>query len=387
MAKKQKTIVIQTRPAGPDGIQLVLPELEEVFKAHDAYYTKHLIDQGPILFDKTVVLVNWFDQYAEDVFQGKIYSLQHLVGMLFDERELKSDAEIADSFRYQMYAEREYLHEFVDILKVGHLDCFKNAFWDTFVYVEHIVWGVEFYIWKSPVAKTIPRYGSSGVLRVSDIHSSLRSLFYIESLQNINDIYFRDLKPNVVFQIRQLLEKMGKNLIGYSRIVDKQGNLVKKHTQVAWKFIDQKNRTKNTAWKIYFPIDQSVILKVNNWANQFVHDSLIYSNYMQMLAIRVVNELLKAPARPITTYDGNNHTWNSEFGDIKIENYEVMKADFEHFLEEQDRQNTLIVQWLPLGKVGAYILSLGTVVPPKEACIIKRWINKYFTAIRQYLKN
>ena len=382
MAKKQKTIMIQTRPAGTDGIQLVLPELEAVFKAYNDYYIKHLIDQGSILFDRTVALVNWFDQYAEDVFQGKTYSLQHLVGMLFDERELKNDAEIADSFRYQMYAEREYLHEFLQILKIGHLDCFNNAFWDTFVYVEHIVWGVEYFIWKSPIDKVIPRFNGSGVLKVSDIHSSLRSLFYIESLQNINDIYLHDLKPNVVFQIRQLLEKMGKNIIGYSRIIDKHGNLVKKHTQVAWKFIDQRNRAKNTAWKIEFPIDQSVILKVNNWANQFVHENLIYSNYMQMLAIRVVNELFRAPAKPVTTYDGNNHTWNPEFGDIKIENYYLLKADFEKFLKEQDSRNTPIVQWLPLGKVGAYILSLGTNVPPKEACVIKRWIKNFTTIIK-----
>lgn len=358
MAKKKKTVIIQTKPAGPDGIQLVLPELEAVFTAHEGYYTKHILDQGPVLFDSTVALVKWFDQYAEDVFQGKTYSLQHLVGMLFDEREYKTDAEIAENFQYRMFAEREYLHEFLDILKVGHLECFKAAFWDTFVYVEHIVWGVEYFVWKSPVDKMISRFHSSGVLRVSDIHSSLRSLFYIETLQSINDIYFRDLKPNVVFQIRQLLEKMGKNIIGYRRIVDKHGNLVKKHTQVAWKFIDQKNKTKNTAWHIQFPLDQSVILKVNNWANQFVHETLIYSNYMQLLAIRVVNELFKPPATLVTTYDGKNHAWNHEFGDIRIDNYEAMKADFEHFLEEQDSCNNPVVEWLPLGNVGAYIMSL-----------------------------
>lgn len=378
MAKKNKTIIIQTKPAGPDGIQLVLPELEAVYKAHEGYYTKHYRDEATVLFDSTVVLFQWFDRYAEDVFQGKQYTLEHLVGALFDDKELKSNAEIADSFRYQMYAEREYLKEFVDILKVGHMDCFKEAFWDTFVYVEHIVWGVEYYIWKSPVEKTIPKYGSSGVLRVSDIHSSLRGLFYIETLQNITDIYLRDLKPNVVFQIRQLLEMMGKNLIGYSRIEDKNGDLVKKHTQVAWKFINQKNRAKNTAWKIRFPIDQSVILKVNNWANQFVHDSLIYSNYMQLLAIRVVNELMKPPSTPITTYDGRSAAWNLEYGAITIENHYAMKADFEEYLKEQDSRNNPLVKWLPLSKVGAFILSLGTVIPKAEPCGFKQWIKRLF---------
>lgn len=84
MTKKNKTIIIQTKPAGPDGIQLVLPELEAMYKAYEGYYTKHYRDGATVLFDSTVALYQWFDKYAEDVFQGKQYSLEHLVGALFD---------------------------------------------------------------------------------------------------------------------------------------------------------------------------------------------------------------------------------------------------------------------------------------------------------------
>ena len=384
MAKKNKTIVISTKPTHNGGIQLILPELEAVYAAYDQYYNKRNAGVGSELFDKTIALVDWFNKYAEEVLQGKTYTLSHLVKMLFDERELKNDAEIADNFRYQMYAEREYLQDFAGMLKVGHIDAFKEAFWDTFVNVEFIVWGVEQYIWKCPLSKVIFRFGSRTTLSVSDIHSAMHGLFYIETLSGIKDIYLRDLKPNVVFQIRQILEKIGKNIIGYSSIVDQHGKIVKKHTQVAWKFIDQKNREKNTAWKIELPIEQSVVLKVNTWANQFVHNTMIYDNYMVNLAIRVVDELLKQPSSPITTYDGVSHPFHIDYGAIKITNYDVMKADFEAYIREEDSLNTPVVQWLPYGKVGAYIMSLGTVAPKVEVCGFMKCIKELLSKLNVY---
>lgn len=382
MAKKNKTIVISTKPTHDGGIQLILPELEAVYTAYDQYYSKRNTGAGSELFDKTKALVEWFNKYAEEVLQGKTYTLSHLVNMLFDERELKNDAEIADNFRYQMYAEREFLHEFTSMLKVGHIDAFKESFWDTFVNVEYIVWGVEQYIWKSSFSNVVFRFGSRPTLSVSDIHSAINGLFYIETLSGIKDIYLRDLKPNVVFQIRQILEKIGKNIIGYYSIVDQHGKIVKKHTQVAWKFIDQKNKSKNTAWKIELPIEQSVVLKVNSWANQFVHNSMIYDNYMVHLAIRVVDELLKQPQSSITTYDGASHPFHIDYGVIKVTDYEVMKADFEEYIHEEDPLNKPIVQWLPYSKVGAYIMSLGTVAPKVEVCgfmkCIKELLSKIF---------
>ena len=372
MVKKNKTIVVPVRTVYDGGCVFSIPELDVVAKAHEDFYSKHRHDEGEELFDATMALVKWFDQYAEDVFNGKTYTLEHLVGMLFDERELKNDAEKAECFKYQMYAEREYLHELMGMLKVGHMECFNEAYWDTLIYVERIVWGVEFFVWKQPLEKLHFRFGGRSELSVGDIHSSLRELFYIETAQNIRDIYLRDLKPNVVFQIRQLLEKVGKNLIGYTQIVDAHGKLVKKHTQVSWKFIDQKNRTKNNRWKIEFPIDQSVILKVNNWSNQFVHDSVIYSNAMVLLAIRVVNKLLAPPANAIKTVNGN-HLQLLNYGEIKIENYNLLKQDFEEYLKEEDARNTPTVNWLPVEQVGAYILSLEPADEgaKKPGCLMK----------------
>lgn len=92
--------------------------MEAVYAAYDQYYNKRNAGVGSELFDKTIALVDWFNKYAEEVLQGKTYTLSHLVKMLFDERELKNDAEIADNFRYQMYAEREYLQDFAGMLKV-----------------------------------------------------------------------------------------------------------------------------------------------------------------------------------------------------------------------------------------------------------------------------
>ena len=106
-----------------------------------------------------------------------------------------------------------------------------------------------------------------------EIYSSINDLFFIEKHNKIEDLYLRDLKPVVMFQIRQLLEIYGKNLIGYNSILDENGNQIKKFTQIAWAFI-KKDVKKNDS-KIEIPFDIDVIISLNKWANSFVHSTYL----------------------------------------------------------------------------------------------------------------
>lgn len=77
-----------------------------------------------------------------------------------------------------------------------------------------------------------------------------------------------------------------------------------------------------------------------------------------------------------------SHPFHIDYGVIKVTDYEVMKADFEEYIREEDPLNKPVVQWLPYSKVGAYIMSLGTVAPKVEVCgfmkCIKELLSKIF---------
>jgi len=89
-----------------------------------------------------------------------------------------------------------------------------------------------------------------------------RSLFSIENVDSIEDISLRDLKPVVMFQIRQLIEIYGKNIIGYRDIKDLSRNPVKKFTQVSWEFLAIEIVKQNSNIKL--PFDIRTIICINS---------------------------------------------------------------------------------------------------------------------------
>lgn len=194
--------------------------------------------------------------------------------------------------------------------------------------------------------------GRRANLSPTEIYSASRELFYIEECENIEDLYLRDLKPVVMFQIRQLIELFGKNILGYYSIVDNNGNEIKKFTQEAWKFI--KEECKKADSRIEFPYNLDIILSINDWSNSFVHSTFIYSSFIQFYALESLNLLFRPISKGVKIYNGKVRRSN-QFTEIKIINYNSLKSDFENHLKNYMR---LKVDWMPLNEVGAYIINL-----------------------------
>jgi hypothetical protein len=189
-------------------------------------------------------------------------------------------------------------------------------------------------------------------LSPTDLFSAAKTLFKIEEFSKMEDLYLRDLKPVVMFQIRQLLEVYGRELIGYYSINDKNGLPAKKFTQVSWEFIKKEVKSQNPRIKLSF--DLQMIIDINKWSNDFVHTTYLYSSYIQYFVINSINVLFTPRITGIKIY--NNKISNRyDITDIQIIKYNSLKLDFEAYLNKKITNTS--VEWMPTNKVGAYIIS------------------------------
>ena len=124
-------------------------------------------------------------------------------------------------------------------------------------------------------------------------------------------------------------------------------------TQIAWSFL--KDKMGKYSWTITLPIQLSNIVKVNKWANGYVHNPWINKSYIRAFGLEVLWELMRPPKLGIKCYDGNLHT-STLFGDFRIQGYNQLKQDFSNYVTSKKAGAT--INWLPIDKVGAYIISL-----------------------------
>jgi hypothetical protein len=143
---------------------------------------------------------------------------------------------------------------------------------------------------------------------------------------------------------------LGKNVIGYEKIADASDCEIKKITQASWDFI--KKKSAKSSWSITFPCQLSSIDKINNWANSFVHTTYFYNCYVRHFSITLINLLFKPVPKGVKIHTGS-YIQSSLFGDIKIQSYETLKADFEQFIN--DKMPTAKVCWNNTDSVHAYI--------------------------------
>lgn len=180
-------------------------------------------------------------------------------------------------------------------------------------------------------------------------------LFHVEELKDIKSISIFNLKPYSIFMIRQLLERLGKNLIGFENIVDKEGKSIHQFTQVSWNFLKQKEKDKRKKWSVELPLRASSIAQINGWTNSFVHTTYFNQCYLQYYALYCMQILMKPVEQSSIFYKPK---FNLNFGDFKIQGYHYLQKDFSKYVKEQKNGNAYVL-WSPIREVGAYIKSFG----------------------------
>jgi hypothetical protein len=320
-------------------------------------YTKDKSDliQRKRYYDSLITFFDWFslDYYPTVIKPNKEYHVKHLAECIFKEK-FKTKREFQEYLFKSIYVAKNYIDYLRNKIREDNIGTYSHALRSLLTDLEWLITKIEFNI-KSYDKTLTPSSWRRKDLSPRDIYSAANTLFFIEEFKNIEDLYLRDLKPVVMFQIRQILEVFGRNLLGYDSINDKNGNIIKKFTQISWEFI--KEEIKKTNSRIELPFDLSTILLINNWSNSFVHTTYLYSSYIQFFALKTINCLFYSDNKVgIKIYNGKIISC-TDFGDIKIKEYNLLKIDFENYLKNKSHSPDILVEWMSLDDVGAYIVS------------------------------
>lgn len=330
-----------------------IPERDVLLKALENFERNKAGQQErDDLFNALCNYVDYLIAYCHQEFNGKTYTFDHVVPQLFV-LEVKKEQQWKQFLKCSLYALQGYLGCLKQYkLHRQNVHQYKSLVLNLASDAEWLLANYEVSC-KQSVANLAVTSGATHQLSTLDLKFSMNELFFIEDCNDLASFDMRDVKPNVMFIARQILETMGNNLIGFSQIVDNNGKPIHKFTQVSWDFLSQ---NKLAAQIIHLPFQIKTIHKVNKWSNSFVHNRSFHTSYIQFYALDFINHLLAVPRTSVKCHDGKNRQCTL-FGDFRIEHYNQLKAEFEAYVKSRNPNAT--VKWLPLDQVGAYVISLN----------------------------
>lgn len=242
-------------------------------------------------------------------------SLMYVMGKMCE--EMNSSIKIQNANRYQTIA----LELVIDMTDIFNLYC--STHWDKCD--------------RSNFSPFPIKAGRRASLDLNDRREVIRSMFWIEWTPSIEKLSFRDIRPHIQIMIRQAIEMLFKQIIGYVDIVNINGSRDKKFTQIGAKFLSSYRNTQKTdgrtisgdGWNIELNMPIKTLERLNAWCNNFTHDPfivslpIIYFVYDQYE--RFTNKCITKP-------------------DYIITGEEKMRAEFAAFVMKQDPKAK--VKWL-----------------------------------------
>lgn len=343
---------MKIKEINPEHAILDFPERDMLFKALSSFEKDRNNDTTrDELFTSLTTFIESVEDYCNTELKGKAYTFDHVVPQLF-ELQIKKDQQWKQYFQVSLYALNQYL-ECLRKYKLhrNNVHQYKSLILTLLSDIEWLLVNYERDC-KNAHNALWPKCGASRQLSTKDLIFSMNELFFIDDCDDLASFDMRDVKPNFMFIVRQFMETIGNQLIGFDHIVDENKRPIHKFTQVAWDYLAQSDRAKQC---VSLPFKVSTIRKISQWANSFVHARYLHVCYTQFYALDFINNLMRGPKDGVKCYDGKIHSCTL-FGDFRINNYNSLKADFENFIKSKNSNAT--VQWLPLEKVGAYIVTL-----------------------------
>lgn len=242
-------------------------------------------------------------------------SLMYVMGKMCE--EMNSSIKIQNANRYQTIA----LELVIDMTDIFNLYC--STHWDKCD--------------RSNFSPFPIKAGRRASLDLNDRREVIRSMFWIEWTPSIEKLSFRDIRPHIQIMIRQAIEMLFKQIIGYVDIVNINGSRNKKFTQIGAKFLSSYRNTQKTdgrtisgdGWNIELNMPIKTLERLNAWCNNFTHDPFIVS---LPIIYFVYNQYERFTNKCITKPD------------YIITGEEKMRAEFAAFVMKQDPKAK--VKWL-----------------------------------------
>jgi|GEM_PF-1423375 hypothetical protein len=184
---------------------------------------------------------------------------------------------------------------------------------------------------------------------IFQLYNDAQNFFAMLEFNNVEGVKFYDMEPYSIFAMRQLIEEMGKGILGIISITDSNGNPAK-NTTAPWEFI--KEEVKKTSKRIFLNFDIYTIINMEKWSNSFIHTTFSSDIFTIWQALVFLKSLIKTCQEPVTTY--NNHVVlpSHNVPDIRIHNYLSLRKDFEQFINNRKDLKKLQVIWVDYEKWG-----------------------------------
>lgn len=296
--------------------------------------------------------LSWIADYCSTELKGIKYRDEQIIQKVFITKVSKEN-QIKEYLKYSLVPLKEYACYIKSILRYKDLDNYYTLIMTLLTDAGYLIRDYEMTC-KGTIEFSLP-IGGRKTMTAWELLNVSYELFNIETFDNVRDLSLIDLKPNVMFQIRQLLEIVGKNLIGFEAVVDNNDKPIHQFTQVAWTFLSSiKENDTNCKWTVSMPYKAKDIFAINCWTNSFVHTTYFNLCYLQYYALRIVQDLM----RPEEQQSIFGKKWNLNIGKYEINGYHYLRQDFVKYVKRQN--NKANVLWKPLSEVGACIKSYGS---------------------------
>ena len=161
-------------------------------------------------FDSTIAFFDWYIDYVSKFLKGKTYSDKQISECVF-RKTFKSENEWKEYLLKSVYISKLYVEHLRTKVIETNIHTYNHTIISLEIDLEWLIASFEVQ-YKKNADNISLNSGRRKNLSPTDIYSAAGTLFFIEEFDNIEDLYLRDLKPVVMFQIRQLLEIFGKNL-------------------------------------------------------------------------------------------------------------------------------------------------------------------------------
>lgn len=309
-------------------------------------------EQGKkVVYEKFCAYLRWVEAYCKGSLDDRVISDTQLVPHLFDPESEWDDTKI----RYAMYAILQYVKVLENELLLEDADEYQELILTCVHDFEKIIIMNEVFVKKS-MKNLRPLHWANQMIDSWDIMHACKQQVFVEWNVKNHGLDYRYIRPNSVATVRFLIERVGKDLLGFEKIIDGNGLFQKQFTQVAWNYLLQAPEAIRKS--VHINVELSVIAELNKWANGFVHNGWIQPIYLQFYALDVMMKLMKPATGMIKTINGNVSA-KLNLPNIQIENYAALKADFENYVQSTAGTSGKVytVKWKDSSNLKAYILS------------------------------
>jgi hypothetical protein len=306
------------------------------------------------LYNSFVIFVSEFEAFKNSTLGNRTFIHRQLADYIFLHK-FNSLTQYQDFLRKCLFSAHSYLKYLESKITKKNIDKYIDSLQMIRIDFEELNESVEVNIINSSTSMRL----MSGRRKYKDLLDTwgiARNLFFIEDLNLTSDFHYYDIKPFSVFAIRQTIEQYGKEVIGYTTIVDASGSFSKKHLYSSWEFIKKESLT--TTSRIALPFDIDVIQKIEKWSHRFVHAGFYADCYIIWQALDMMRELFKSDNQPKRIHTGQFS--RRMFGDVLITNYNSLKSDFTTYLNSgvTDATKNVTVNWINIASVKPYIISI-----------------------------